>query len=83
MKNYKKDRTDKIRKDREDYLKKRKKNLTKKEFKDIASLEDELISKKDEPKRKTYKGCIRRGSDKDKVKKLKTLRVKALGKKEN
>ncbi len=78
MRNHKQERTARIRKEREAYQKKRKKNLSKKELEEIESLEDELISKKDEPKKKTYRGCIKRGSDKVKVKKLKTLRVKAL-----
>jgi len=46
------------------------------EDKERESLEDELISKVNKPKEKTYRGCVRRGSDKNKVAKLKELRIK-------
>ncbi len=66
------DKTDK-------YKEKREKNLSKAENEECTALEDELIAKKSNFKRKIFKGCVKPNADPEKKKKLRKLRKKARG----
>ena len=49
--------------------------LTPNEVKERKGLIEEIISKIDDPARKIYQGCVIRGSDQDKVKRLRELNI--------
>ena len=49
--------------------------LTTEEVKERNGLIEDIISKIDDPARKIYQGCVIRGSDQDKVAKLRGLNI--------
>ena len=53
--------------------------LTEAEQSERITLESEIVSKVNIPDRKIYKGCVIRGSDPEKVARLRVLRLKARG----
>ncbi len=61
------------------YKEKRQKNLTPAEDQECTALEDELIAKRSNIKKKIFKGCVLPNADPEKKKKLRKLRKKARG----